>query len=226
MRLIGHSARQRLAFQEALPLPVSARPPMTNTKGSTSGLFRVPVPASSWATRGVAVFAWPRGAGGCRWARLGDGGRPRMGRGTRFIAARPTDATGESGRTGWPTGRPIRTVHRVTGLHGRERRVVPRRGTRARGQVPRPRNRPRHGPSCAYVRGGALRPSFQPEPGEHIPARDPARYWARNAGARARGGLQHGRRVATRYAPYAQRCLGLLYRAGAWIWMKSNLNTA
>ena len=29
------------------------------------------------------------------------------------------------------------------------------------------------------------------------------------------------RRVATRYDQYARRCLGFLYLAGAWIWLKS-----
>ena len=32
--------------------------------------------------------------------------------------------------------------------------------------------------------------------------------------------------MATRYDPYAPRCLGFLYLAGAWIWLKSYLNTA
>ena len=55
---------------------------------------------------------------------------------------------------------------------------------------------------------------------------DPERYPARKAVERGLGGLKHGRRVATRYAPYAHRCLGFLYLAGAWIGMKSKLHAA
>ena len=35
------------------------------------------------------------------------------------------------------------------------------------------------------------------------------------------GGLKQGRRVATRYDPCAQRCLGFLYLAAAWLWLQS-----
>ena len=42
----------------------------------------------------------------------------------------------------------------------------------------------------------------------HPQPRVPARYPARHVGARSLGGLEHGRRVATRYAPYAPRRLG------------------
>ena len=53
---------------------------------------------------------------------------------------------------------------------------------------------------------------------------DPERYPARNAVERGIGWLKHGRRVATRYDQYAHYCLGFLYWAGAWIWLKSYLN--
>ena len=43
--------------------------------------------------------------------------------------------------------------------------------------------------------------------------------------ARGPGWLKGWRRVATRYAQYAHRFLGFLYLAGAWIWLKSYLNT-
>ncbi len=56
--------------------------------------------------------------------------------------------------------------------------------------------------------------------------RDPERYPARNAIERGLDGLKQGCRVATCYAPYAHRYLGFLYWAGAWIWLKSYLNTA
>ena len=57
-------------------------------------------------------------------------------------------------------------------------------------------------------------------------SRDPERYPARHAAERGLGWLAHGRRVATRYAPYAHRCLGFLYLAGAWIGMKPKIHTA
>ena len=50
---------------------------------------------------------------------------------------------------------------------------------------------------------------------------DPERYQARNAVARGLGGFQPWRRVATRYDKHAQRCLGFLYLAAAWLWLKS-----
>ena len=50
---------------------------------------------------------------------------------------------------------------------------------------------------------------------------DPERYQARKAVARGLGGLQPWRRVATRYDPYAQRFLGFLYWAAAWLWLQS-----
>ena len=49
----------------------------------------------------------------------------------------------------------------------------------------------------------------------------PERYQARKAMERGLGGLKQGRRVATRYDKYAQRFLGFLYLAAAWIWLKS-----
>ena len=55
---------------------------------------------------------------------------------------------------------------------------------------------------------------------------DPELYKARNAIKRGIGCLKQGRRVATRYDKYAHRFLGFLYLAGAWIWLKSYLNTA
>ena len=55
---------------------------------------------------------------------------------------------------------------------------------------------------------------------------DPELYKARNAIERGIGQLKQGRRVATRYDKYAQRFLGFLYLARAWIWLKSCLNTA
>ena len=55
---------------------------------------------------------------------------------------------------------------------------------------------------------------------------DPERYPARNAVERGLGWLKWWRRVATRYDQYAHRFLGFLYLTGAWIWLKSYLNTA
>lgn len=37
--------------------------------------------------------------------------------------------------------------------------------------------------------------------------------------------LTRGRRVATRYGRYARRCLGFLYLAATWIWLKAKLHT-
>ena len=54
---------------------------------------------------------------------------------------------------------------------------------------------------------------------------DPEWYPARNTGERGLNWLKWWRRVATSYAPYAHRCLGFLYLAAAWIWLKSQLNT-
>ena len=53
---------------------------------------------------------------------------------------------------------------------------------------------------------------------------DPERYPARHAVERGLGWLKHGRRVATRYDPYAHHSLGFLYWAGAWIWLKSHIH--
>ena len=53
----------------------------------------------------------------------------------------------------------------------------------------------------------------------------PERYKAYNAVERGLGWLKGWRRVATRYDKYAHRFLGFLYLAGAWIWLKSYLNT-
>ena len=53
----------------------------------------------------------------------------------------------------------------------------------------------------------------------------PEAYKAR-AVARGLGGLKGWRRVATRYDQHAQRYLGCLYLAGAWIWLKLNIHTA
>ena len=47
----------------------------------------------------------------------------------------------------------------------------------------------------------------------------------RNAVERGLGWLKGWRRVATRYDQHAHRFLGFLYLAGAWIWLKSYLNT-
>ena len=49
---------------------------------------------------------------------------------------------------------------------------------------------------------------------------DPERHPARKAVARGLGGLKQGRRVATRYDQHAPRCLGFLYLAAAWLWLK------
>ena len=49
---------------------------------------------------------------------------------------------------------------------------------------------------------------------------DPERYQARNAVERGIGGLKPWRRVATRYDKHAQRFLGFLYLAAAWLWLK------
>ena len=53
----------------------------------------------------------------------------------------------------------------------------------------------------------------------------PERYQAHNAVERGIGGLKHGCRVATRYDKYANRFLGFLCSAGAWIWMKEKIHT-
>ena len=53
---------------------------------------------------------------------------------------------------------------------------------------------------------------------------DPEKYQARKAVERGLGGLKHGRRVATRYDPYAHHYLGFLYWAGAWIGLKSHIH--
>ena len=50
---------------------------------------------------------------------------------------------------------------------------------------------------------------------------DPEKYKARNAVERGIGGLKQWCRVAIRYDQYAPRCLGFLYLAAAWIWLKS-----
>ena len=49
---------------------------------------------------------------------------------------------------------------------------------------------------------------------------DPEKYKARNAVERGIGGLKQWCR-ATRYDKHAQRFLGFLYLAAAWIWLKS-----
>ena len=54
----------------------------------------------------------------------------------------------------------------------------------------------------------------------HPQPHDPEKYKARNAVARGLGGLKQGRRVATRYDKHAQRFLGFLYWAAAWLWLK------
>ena len=54
---------------------------------------------------------------------------------------------------------------------------------------------------------------------------DPERYPARSAREQGLGWLQRGHRGATHYDKYAQRFLGFLYLAAAWIWPKSYLNT-
>ena len=54
---------------------------------------------------------------------------------------------------------------------------------------------------------------------------DPERYKARKAVERGLGWLKGWRRVATRYDKYAHCYLGFLYLAGAWIWLKTYLNT-
>ena len=54
---------------------------------------------------------------------------------------------------------------------------------------------------------------------------DPERYQARNAVERGIGGLKPWHRVATCYDKHAQRFLGFLYLAAAWLWLKSYTNT-
>ena len=54
----------------------------------------------------------------------------------------------------------------------------------------------------------------------HPQPHDPEKYKARNAVARGIGGLKPWRRVATRYDKHAQRFLGFLYLAAAWLWLK------
>ena len=55
----------------------------------------------------------------------------------------------------------------------------------------------------------------------HPQPHDPEKYKARNAVERGIGGLKQWCRVATRYDKHAQRCLGFLYLAAAWLWLKS-----
>ena len=57
------------------------------------------------------------------------------------------------------------------------------------------------------------------------PSCDPEAYPARNAGERSCGWLQWWRHMATRYDKHAHRCLGFLYLAGTWIWLKLNIHT-
>ena len=52
------------------------------------------VPAYTWTTKRAGVGSRQRYAACRRWVLLGTGGWPRTGRGTRFIVAMPTDATG------------------------------------------------------------------------------------------------------------------------------------
>ena len=84
------------------------------------------------------------------------------------------------------------------------------------------------GACVSYARSGwsvrvtTLRPSgVQAAAGLHLRVRQ---YQARYAVEQDLGWLKHGRRVATRYTQYAHHCLGFLYLAGAWIWMKSKLH--
>ena len=58
------------------------------------------------------------------------------------------------------------------------------------------------------------------------PPCDPEAYSARNAVERSCGWLKGWRRVATRYDKHAPRCLGFLYLAGTWNWLKLNIHTA
>ena len=55
----------------------------------------------------------------------------------------------------------------------------------------------------------------------HPQPHDPERYKARKAVERGLGGLKPWRRVATRYDKHAQRFLGFLYLATAWLWLQS-----
>ena len=62
--------------------------------------------------------------------------------------------------------------------------------------------------------------------GAHAPqSYAPETHPARNAVERGLGWLKGWRRVAARYDKYAHRFLGFLYRAEAWSWLKSYLNT-
>lgn len=71
-----------------------------------------------------------------------------------------------------------------------------------------------------------------PRPRESMPDDGPSRWGTssaridgtRRAAARVRGRLKPGRRVATRYAPYAQRGLGFLHLADVGLWLKSKAN--
>lgn len=79
-------------------------------------------------------------------------------------------------------------------------------------------------PLTAMPSGPAGTTGFQaalparPSPGS--PTYDPEAYQARYAVARVFAWFKGRRRMATRYAPYAHRCLGFLYLAGLWIWLK------
>ena len=85
---------------------------------------------------------------------------------------------------------------------------------------------PDHRPGCRRLpRLVGARPSFLRGPIVRTASR-PGKIPARPAVERGIGWRKRWRRVATRYDKYAHRCLGLLYLAGAWIWMRPNYNPA
>ena len=123
---------------------------------------------------------------------------------------------------GLPAGR-SGSVRRAAGQHSRERsRRAPKQRGRAR---PRPQPGRLSTPRVAGATGHQGRHSG-PEEAHEPPPHDPERYKARKSVERGLGWLKWWRRVATRYDKYAHRFLGFLYLAGAWIWLKSYLNTA
>ena len=124
-------------------------------------------------------------------------------------------------------GRPLRL--RVTG-GPRHDRTQARAWVEAWTDTPRPRlkaDRAYDGdPFRAWLAQRGAEAVIPARKGRTNPqSHDPEPYRARNAIERGLGWLQRGRRVATRYDKYAQRGLGLLYLAEAWIWLKSYLNT-
>ena len=196
----------------------------------------------------------------------------------RSTVARPTGATGVSGRAGWPTGRPIQICPPCGGTARSGARPRARRARQKKRDGARPRPQPRRlqepaphaggstesspafarderqrhdniqvrawvaiwtdappilsdrGPGlmtstpCAHGwRSRTSRPSFRPGSGARTPSPAP-----RTRRATSWNGASAGSNADDAWPPampYAQHCLGFLYWATAWIWLKSKPNT-